>query len=131
MKTDKFILSFVIGLTFCFLMQAQDNSNKIDPEKLTDLQLESLDKDLNLDDFQKLELRDYILESTKKAKTAVESGTDQTELRLILENNSRELDAKLKEVLLPEQFEKYMSLKRERAINSDKTKSKKDKKKKN
>lgn len=101
---------------------------KINVDELTDKQLAALDKDVSLDDFQKLELRDIYRESNEKIKTAMEKGTGATELRFLIENNNRETEAKLKEVLLPKQFEKYMELKRERAINGEKEEKRKKKK---
>jgi hypothetical protein len=126
MRTVKFFLVFLLSSILTFPLYAQDGNN-IDPDELTEKQLESLDRDVNLDDFQRVELRDFLLESTKKIKTALDNGMDSSDIRFLVENNNREFDAKLKEVLLPEQFEKYMTLKREQAINKDNRKKKKSK----
>ncbi|PQL93316.1 hypothetical protein [Apibacter adventoris] len=124
------IFSFIFTFCLSFFLIAQDNP-KLDVKDLTDKQLETLDKDVSLDDFQKLELYDIYMESNKKIKSAIDKGTDATELRFMIENNDREIDSKLKEILLPEQFEKYIKIKRERAINGEKDKTTKKKKKKN
>ncbi|MDR2121959.1 MAG: hypothetical protein LBP34_02435 [Flavobacteriaceae bacterium] len=121
MKTKKFFLSFLLSLLVICISYAQEKST-INPEEIVDEQLEALDKDIDLDDFQKFELRDFLLESTQKIKTALDNGMESSEIRFLIEDNNRELDAKLKEILLPEQFEKYMELKRERAVNKKKKK---------
>lgn len=130
MNSKIYIFSFIFTFCLSFYLIAQDNP-KLDVKDLTDKQLETLDKDVSLDDFQKLELYDIYMESNKKIKSAIDKDTDATELRFMIENNDREIDSKLKEILLPEQFEKYIKIKRERAINGEKDKTTKKKKKKN
>lgn len=119
-----FLLIFLLQATF-IVTYAQDNTIK--PEEITEKQINDLDKDVNLDDFQKLELHEFILEKITKVKNAIDTGISDTELRFLMENNNREIDFKLKEILSPEQFEKYLELKRERAINNDHKKKKRKK----
>ncbi|MCT6870142.1 MAG: hypothetical protein M3Z80_09385 [Apibacter sp.] len=119
-----FLLIFLLQATF-IVTYAQDNTIK--PEEITEKQINDLDKDVNLDDFQKLELHEFILEKITKVKNAIDTGISDTELRFLMENNNREIDFKLKEILSPEQFEKYLELKRERAINIDHKKKKRKK----
>ena len=119
-----FLLIFLLQATF-IVTYAQDNTIK--PEEITEKQINDLDKDVNLDDFQKLELHEFILEKITKVKNAIDTGISDTELRFLMENNNREIDFKLKEILSPEQFEKYLELKRKRAINNDHKKKKRKK----
>ncbi|WP_295812207.1 hypothetical protein [uncultured Apibacter sp.] len=119
-----FLLIFLLQATF-IVTYAQDNTIK--PEEITEKQINDLDKDVYLDDFQKLELHEFILEKITKVKNAIDTGISDTELRFLMENNNREIDFKLKEILSPEQFEKYLELKRERAINNDHKKKKRKK----
>ena len=100
-----FLLIFLLQATF-IVTYAQDNTIK--PEEITEKQINDLDKDVNLDDFQKLELHEFILEKITKVKNAIDTGISDTELRFLMENNNREIDFKLKEILSPEQFEKYL-----------------------
>ncbi|WP_128330615.1 hypothetical protein [Apibacter sp. HY039] len=125
MKTGKYFLSFL----FIFILGANllcaQQAPKINPSEVAENQINSLSKDIpDLDDFQKLELRDFIIENTNKVKGAMESNVDSDNLQLIILNTSRDFDNKLKEVLLPEQFEKYMELRRKQAAEGENKKKK-------
>lgn len=108
-----------------FSISYAQNNNSYKPEEITENQLNKLDEDLNLDDFQKFELHEFILEKTIKLKNAMDEGIDDGELRFLMENHNREIDFKLKEVLSTEQYNKYLQLKRDRAINQNHKKRKK------
>lgn len=126
MKSFKSYLHIFLVVATFSISHAQ-NINSFKPEEITEKQITTLDKDLILDDFQKLELKEFILEKTTYLKNAMDAGIDNQEIRFLIENNNREIDFKLKEVLLTEQFDKYLKLKRERAINPDQKKKKKRK----
>lgn len=108
-----------------FSISYAQNNNSYKPEEITENKLNKLDEDLNLDDFQKFELHEFILEKTIKLKNAMDEGIDDGELRFLMENHNREIDFKLKEVLSTEQYNKYLQLKRDRAINQNHKKRKK------
>lgn len=124
MKSFKSYLHIFLVVTTFSISYAQNN-NSFKPEEITEKQITTLDKDLILDDFQKLELKEFILEKTTYLKNVMDTGIDNQEIRFLIENNNREIDFKLKEVLSTEQFDKYLKLKRERAINPDQKKKKK------
>lgn len=124
MKSFKSYLHIFLVVTTFSISYAQNN-NSFKPEEITEKQITTLDKDLILDDFQKLELKEFILEKTTYLKNVMDTGIDNQEIRFLIENNNREIDFKLKEVLSSEQFDKYLKLKRENAINSDQKKKKK------
>ena len=123
MKSFKSYLHIFLVVTTFSISYAQYN-NSFKPEEITEKQITTLDKDLILDDFQKLELKEFILEKTTYLKNVMDTGIDNQEIRFLIENNNREIDFKLKEVLSTEQFDKYLKLKRERAINPDQKKRK-------
>lgn len=125
MKSFKSYLHIFLVVTTYSISYAQNN-NSSKPEEITEKQITTLDKDLILDDFQKLELKEFILEKTTYLKNAMDTGIDNQEIRFLIENNNREIDFKLKEVLSTEQFDKYLKLKRERAINPDQKKKRKN-----
>lgn len=119
---------FHIFLLFTsFSISYAQNNNSFKPEEITEKKLNKFDEDLSLDDFQKFELQEFILDKTTQVKNAMDTGIDDGELRFLIENNTREIDFKLKEVLSTEQYNKYIQLKRDRAINQNQKKKRKKK----
>jgi hypothetical protein len=119
---------FHIFLLFTsFSISYAQNNNSFKPEEITEKELNKFDEDLSLDDFQKFELQEFILDKTTQVKNAMDTGIDDGELRFLIENNTREIDFKLKEVLSTEQYNKYIQLKRDRAINQNQKKKRKKK----
>jgi len=129
MKTGKFLLAMCIAFTFSLFVNAQmgmnsggagNNSTKIDPEEVADKQLDALDKQVSLDDFQRVELRDILVRNAKQMKTLFESGQSPENMRFAFENSQRDFEIKLKEILTPEQYDSYLKSRQEKALNSDK-----------
>ena len=131
MKTGKFLLAMCLAFTFSLFMNAQmgtgangnsggSGSTKIDPEEIADKQLDALDKQVSLDDFQRVELRDILVRNIKQMKNLFESGQSQENMRFAQENSQRDFESQLKEILTPEQYSSYLKSRQEQAMNPDK-----------
>ncbi|MDR3273595.1 MAG: hypothetical protein LBT29_08960 [Flavobacteriaceae bacterium] len=113
---------------FGFSAPAQNSDGKkIDPEEIADKQIDALDKLISLDDFQKVELHDILVQSARQMKDLLDLGQSQEDIRFAFENSQRDFENRLKDILTAEQYDNYVKDKREKAMNPD-NKSRKDKK---
>jgi periplasmic protein CpxP/Spy len=125
MKKLFIIALFAIGFT-SFAQEgdkqmSKDEMEKMTPEQRTEKQLKKLTSDLNLDTKQQEQIRQVLLEQEAKresfkTKRAERKATDQKPtseereaFKKEMMDNKANMDAKMKSILTPEQFEKWKS----------------------
>ena len=75
--------------------------------------LEKMTKDLSLTDEQKPKVKAVLEENRKKMQELFNSGTDRDQMRAKRREISDEQDKKLKEILKPDQYEKWEKMRDE------------------
>ena len=109
MKKLMMIAALVLGgMVACNLASAQDAGKEGKKGKMPSVQerLDRLSDELKLTDEQKPKVK-AVLEEQQKAMEAARSATDPTEGRQKFRDAMQEGNKKMKDILTPEQYEKY------------------------
>ena len=142
MKNVILIALLVIGMTTSAQEKKAEKMRakmeNMTPEQRDEIHLKKLTKDLNLDAKQQEQLSNLLAEQRSKReamkeerKLLKEKGTKPTpeereSFRKEMEENKSQTENKMKEILTPEQFSKWQSVKNERKEKLEKKKNKVD-----
>lgn len=109
MKTQlRFLLTALLVFSAICLFAQQGNRNELSIEDRIDKIMELIEKKIEINDPQKLVVKDAFTEFFKSAYKEKESGNrpDQS----IMEGFEKERDQKIKQVLSEDQYESYLKI---------------------
>lgn len=118
MKRLALLMMIVLVGTTITIAQNRDEQRELNPEKMAKQQTEKLKKDLKLDRVQVDKMEKYLTESNKelvKLRDELKGEEDRFKIRDTMREFRTSQEKGIKEILKPEQLEKYNKMLEERS----------------